>query len=106
MEEFTEDMIQELGAFSQDTREQVQSNSNDNEAYDYFILANSNGWKRLEEYLISQRDFLIESTKIKNPSEDLASYGAKRLAVDSTVDFVNGIMSYVKVNAELYDQNK
>lgn len=86
--------------------EDIPNTNGADESFDYFVLYNSNGWKRLEEYAISIKEALIVSTKYKGENESLASYGAKRLACDSTIDAIDNMLSYVKNNAETYNPDK
>jgi hypothetical protein len=102
-----DDMPQDIQEFFNVSEEMNKNlNNNGNEAYDYFVLYHSNGWKRLEEYAISIKEALEYSSKQKLPEESLESYAAKRMSADSTISFIDNMLNQVKVSSESYDQNK
>jgi hypothetical protein len=105
MEEYNTDYLPEGVQEFLDVSEEINKVS-DNEAYDYFILYNSNGWKRLQEYVISIKEAVIYSSKQKLPEESLESYGASRMASDRIVDVIDNMINQVKVSAESYEQDK
>lgn len=100
-----EDLPQDIQDFYTAVEEQKLV-SQDNEAYDYFILANSNGYKRLEQYMKEVILATVEASKLKLPQENLESYAAKRLAADAIVDTLEILQRHIKASADSYDQNK
>lgn len=99
-------MPQDIQEFFNTVEDMQPTKQENKEAYDYFILYHSNGWKRLEEYAISIKEALEYSSKQKLPEESLESYAAKRMSADSTIDFIDNMLNQVKVSAESYDQDK
>lgn len=101
-----EDMPQDIQDFFTVVEEQKNIPTQDNEAYDYFILYNSNGYKRLEQYIKEVILATTEASKLKLPEESLESYAAKRLASDAIVDTLENLQRHIKASADSYDQNK
>lgn len=101
-----DDLPQDIQEFFTAVEDMQPTKQENKEAYDYFILYHSNGWKRLEEYAISVKEALASSSKEKSPEESLESYAAKRMAADSTIDFIDKMLNQVKVIAESYNQDK
>jgi len=101
-----EDLPQDIQDFYTTIEEQKNTPTQDNEAYSYFILYNSDGYKRLDQYIKEVILATVEASKLKSPQESLESYAAKRLASDAIVDTLETLQRHIKASADSYDQNK
>jgi hypothetical protein len=66
-------------------------------------LSNSKGWKIIKEHIENQIDWNIQSSKGLN-TEDMATYGAKRLAADAVEVQLKGILNFVEIQAKEYKE--
>lgn len=69
------------------------------------ILANSNGWKLVEDFIQSLKVSIVYSAKVKAQEESLESYGAKRLSADAIEDTLDRIIEFVNSAKQTYDEN-
>jgi hypothetical protein len=68
-----------------------------------YSLSNSKGWKIIKDHIETQIDWNIQSSKGLN-TEDMATYGAKRLAADAIENQLKGILDFVELQAKEYKE--
>jgi hypothetical protein len=67
-------------------------------------MQTSLGWKALKAYIVSLQNLLAETNKL-GEGESIESYGARRLADDHAMEYLDKVLSFVETTAKaLADQ--
>jgi hypothetical protein len=82
---------------------ETQNFEDENNLKVIYSLSNSKGWEIIKEYIETQIDWNIQSSKGLN-TEDMATYGAKRLAADAIENQLKGILDFVELQAKEYKE--
>lgn len=64
-----------------------------------YQMHTSLGWKALKAYIVSLQKLLAETNKL-GEGESIESYGARRLADDHAMEYLDKVLSYVETTAK------